>query len=148
MFLGRLRTNFNGHQSGKSCAKFAKRKKTGRVGFITHLQYRGRNPCGFAILDLRIDVDHDVRSLSAEIYKAPGGGHHRLAAMGIRALLEQVMVIKVCDHGYFGENLGAFCEKGFILRIQRDVLSTVLDLGHAVEMCIRCLYCWRTTVDA
>jgi hypothetical protein len=33
--------------------------------------------------------------LLSEIYEALDGGQHQLAAMGIRALLEQVMIVKV-----------------------------------------------------
>jgi Domain of unknown function (DUF4145) len=79
----------------------------------------------------RVDMDHDIRDLFAEVYEALAGGQHRLAAMGIRALLEQAMVLKVGDHGSFRENRDAFCERGFISPLQWDQLGPVLDLGHA-----------------
>jgi hypothetical protein len=79
----------------------------------------------------RVDMDHDSRDLFSEVYEALAGGQHRLAAMGVRALLEQVMVFEVGDHGSFRENLNAFCESGFISPLQREQLGPILDLGHA-----------------
>jgi hypothetical protein len=70
--------------------------------------------------------------LLQEIYEAVAGGQLRLAAMGVRSLLEQMMVAKVGDQGTFAKNLNAFQEKGFISLIQRDAMSAILDAGHAV----------------
>src|SRR5262249_58142817 len=47
------------------------------------------------------NVDAALASLLHEIYEAVHGGQYRLAAMGIRALLEQIMVSKVGDRGSF-----------------------------------------------
>jgi Domain of unknown function (DUF4145) len=66
-----------------------------------------------------------------EIYEAVGGGQHRLAVMGIRALLEQVMISEVSDHGTFEKNMNAFCEQGYISTRQRDAMNAILDAGHA-----------------
>src|SRR5687768_8893142 len=41
----------------------------------------------------------ELGSLLYEIYQAVHGGQYRLAAMGVRALLEQVMIAKVGDQG-------------------------------------------------
>src|SRR6266567_5932439 len=49
-----------------------------------------------------------------EIYQAIAGGQHRLAAMGIRALLEQVMIAKVGDLNTFDEKLDAFQAGGYV----------------------------------
>jgi hypothetical protein len=73
-----------------------------------------------------------LRDLFLEIYEAVAGGQLRLGAMGIRALLEQVMVEKVGDQGSFARNLDAFQAKGFISLVQRDAMSAILDAGHAV----------------
>jgi hypothetical protein len=43
-----------------------------------------------------------------EVYRAVDGGQHRLAAMGIRALLEQVMIMKVGDVPTFNAKLDEF----------------------------------------
>jgi len=71
-------------------------------------------------------------NLFEEIYATLAGGQLRLAAMGIRSLLEQTMVAKVGDQGSFTKNLDAFHEKGFISLVQRDAMSAILDAAHAV----------------
>jgi hypothetical protein len=70
-------------------------------------------------------------SLLSEIYEAVDGGQHRLAAMGIRALLEQVMIAKVGDLRSFEEKMDAFQKGGYISLIQRDAMKTTIDVGHA-----------------
>jgi hypothetical protein len=67
-----------------------------------------------------------------EIYKATHNNLPRLAIIGIRAVLEQVMITKVGDHNKFGVNLKAFADAGYISVIQHDSLATILDAGHAV----------------
>jgi len=66
-----------------------------------------------------------------EIYEAMRAGQYRLAVMGIRALLERVMISKVSDHESFEKNLNAFCEKGYVSKVQRDNMKNILDAGHA-----------------
>jgi Domain of unknown function (DUF4145) len=66
-----------------------------------------------------------------EIYQAVGAGQYRLAVMGIRALLEQVMISNVGDQGSFERNLNIFCERGYISIKQRDSMNDILDAGHA-----------------
>jgi len=66
-----------------------------------------------------------------EIYQAVHGGQYRLAAMGIRALLEQIMVSKVGDLGSFEKQLDAFEKAGYISFIQRDAMKATLEVGHA-----------------
>lgn len=78
-------------------------------------------------------VPFELRGLFNEIYEAVCGGQHRLAAMGVRALLERLLIDKVGDHGSFARNLDAICEKGFISPLQRDTLNAVLDAGHAAK---------------
>ena len=69
--------------------------------------------------------------LFEEIYEAVGGAQYRLALMGIRALLEQVMISNVGDHGTFERNLNTLCEQGYISIKQRDAMNDVLEAGHA-----------------
>jgi hypothetical protein len=76
-------------------------------------------------------MNSELRNLCAEIYEALDGGQRQLTAMGIRALLEQVMVTKVSDQGTFAKNLDAFCEQGFVSPVQRDAIKHVLEVGHA-----------------
>lgn len=71
-------------------------------------------------------------SLLTEIYQAVRGKQYRLAVMGIRAFLEQLMIIKTGDQGSFDKNLDAFTKEGYISKIQRSAMSDILDSGHAV----------------
>jgi hypothetical protein len=72
-----------------------------------------------------------VTRLMREVYTALHGECLSLAAMGVRALLETIMIERVGDRGSFGKNLGAFQADGHISPIQRTVLETTLELGHA-----------------
>jgi hypothetical protein len=73
----------------------------------------------------------DLAALLNEIYQAITGGQYRLAAMGIRALIEQVMIAKVGDVGSFPEKMDRFQRDGYISLIQRDALRETLEIGHA-----------------
>jgi hypothetical protein len=75
--------------------------------------------------------EQDIGALLGEVYAAVAGGQHRLAAIGIRALLEQVMILKVGDLRTFDLKLDAFQEQGYISLLQRDALRATLDLGDA-----------------
>ncbi|HXN88790.1 MAG TPA: DUF4145 domain-containing protein [Methylocella sp.] len=66
-----------------------------------------------------------------EIYEAMRGGQYRLAVMGIRALLERVMISKVDEHRTFEKNMNTLCEKGYISTVQRDAMNDILEAGHA-----------------
>jgi hypothetical protein len=76
-------------------------------------------------------VPNYVASLLKEIYAAVQNSLPCIAMMGIRALLEAIMIHKVRDQGTFGENLKAFEARGFISAAQRKVLDAALDAGHA-----------------
>lgn len=66
-----------------------------------------------------------------EIYIALRNHSLRLAVMGTRALLEQIMIDKVGDHKSFKGNLDAFEAEGFVSKSQRTILEPVLEAGHA-----------------
>ena len=70
-------------------------------------------------------------TLLNEIYTALHGECLSLAAMGVRALLERVMIDRVGDHDSFAENLKAFADKGYVAAHQSDILKATLDVGHA-----------------
>jgi hypothetical protein len=70
--------------------------------------------------------------LLQEIYEALHGGQVRLAAMGTRAFLEQLMISKIGDQGSFAKNLDAFEKGGYISLVQRDAMEEILNAGHAV----------------
>lgn len=77
------------------------------------------------------NFDDSIQILVEEIYIALQNGAPRLATMGIRALLEKIMIDKVGDKGNFRCNLDAFQRAGFISESQRKVIEPVLDAGHA-----------------
>lgn len=72
-----------------------------------------------------------VNSLLDEIYSALQNNQRRLAAMGIRALLEQIMIAKVGDHRSFAKNLKEFEAAGYVSSKQKERLDTILEAGHA-----------------
>ena len=69
--------------------------------------------------------------LLKEVNVAMQNAQPYLAAMGIRALLEQMMIQRVHDNGSFDKNLQKFQEAGFVSALQREQLETVLEVGHA-----------------
>ena len=73
-----------------------------------------------------------IGSLMHEVYQAVASGQNRLAAMGIRAALEQVMILKVGDLRSFDAKLDAFQQAGYISLLQRDAMRATLDVGDAV----------------
>ncbi|UWU86164.1 DUF4145 domain-containing protein [Bradyrhizobium yuanmingense] len=81
---------------------------------------------------MRLWPGHEaIGDLMHEVYQAVFGGQYRLAAMGIRAVLEQVMILKVGDREGFIKNLDAFQREGFISQRQRESILPTLEVGHA-----------------
>lgn len=78
-----------------------------------------------------LDNEWHITKLLNEVYVATQNGAKSLAAMGLRAVVEAVMLDKVGDHGSFARNLVEFEAQGFISRIQKASLLTALELGHA-----------------
>lgn len=74
---------------------------------------------------------HPVFALLDEIYTALDNDATRLVALGIRSLIEHVMVERSGDNGTFHENLTEFA-KGHASELQRKQLNHVIELGHAV----------------
>jgi len=72
-----------------------------------------------------------VEQLLEEIYEALHSNSRRLAAMGVRALIEHVMIDNVGDKGTFAGNLEAFTKAGHISVSQKNRLGTILEAGHA-----------------
>jgi hypothetical protein len=72
-----------------------------------------------------------IGGILAEVYQAVANGRRRLAAMGIRAALEQVMIATVGDLRTFDEKLDAFQNEGYISLVQRDAMRATLDVGDA-----------------
>jgi hypothetical protein len=91
-----------------------------------------RKPLWFNDLFLDLSTEDEfVETLLTEIYVALQHGLPSLAAMGIRSLLEKVMISKTGDRGSFFKNLAEFEKLGYVSQIQRKRLETVLDAGHA-----------------
>jgi len=72
-----------------------------------------------------------IWSLMREVYVAVQNGSRRLAAMGIRAALESVMIDKMGDKGTFSDNMDAFQAADYLNGRQRGHLDAVLEAGHA-----------------
>ena len=80
----------------------------------------------------REDADIDfVYDILCEIYRALHSGSPSLAAMGIRALLEFMMVKHVQDHRSFAKNLLESQRQGFISTNDAKHIEAVLEVGHA-----------------
>lgn len=77
------------------------------------------------------EKEEQIGKLLQEVYAAVRGGQYRLATMGIRSVLEQVIVAKVGDHQTFSKNLEEFYAAGYISLVQRDALNESLEAGHA-----------------
>jgi len=75
--------------------------------------------------------DHFVKTLTKEIYIALQNDLPNLAAMGVRSLIEKVMIDKVGDNGTFKQNIAKFEGLGYVSKFQREHLETILDAGHA-----------------
>jgi hypothetical protein len=72
-----------------------------------------------------------IGEILSEVYRAVANNQYRLAAMGIRAALEQVMIMMVGDLRTFDEKLDAFQDKGYISLLQRDAMRATLNVGDA-----------------
>jgi len=66
-----------------------------------------------------------------EIYSSLKSGNLRLAVLGIRALLEQIMLEHIDDQKTFKGNIEKFQAAGFISRLQREAILPVIEAGHA-----------------
>ena len=67
-----------------------------------------------------------------EIYTALQNNSLRLATMGIRSLIEHIMIDQVGDHGTFKANLKKFFDSKYISAEQHKIISDiVVEAGHA-----------------
>ncbi|MGQ0502618.1 MAG: DUF4145 domain-containing protein [Panacagrimonas sp.] len=89
-------------------------------------------PMWVADLVMQLPINNCFLSdLLKEIYVALRSKSLRLAVMGKRALLEQVMIDKIKDQGSFNRNLDEFQRAGHVSESQRSALEPVIDAGHA-----------------
>lgn len=75
--------------------------------------------------------DEFVEALLKEIYVALQNNLPSLATMGVRALLEKIMISQAGDHGTFAKNIAEFEKLGHVSKRQRERLEAILDAGHA-----------------
>jgi hypothetical protein len=67
-----------------------------------------------------------------EIYSALHNGTRRIAAMGIRSLLEYIMIDRIGgDQGTFAANTREFVKAGYIAKQTEQLFERVLESGHA-----------------
>lgn len=79
-----------------------------------------------------LDWDNPIPRLLREIYSAVQNNMPALATMGIRALMERVMVEKVGDTGTIGGNITKFISEGFIAQKSVPLFREFLiESGHA-----------------
>jgi hypothetical protein len=71
-------------------------------------------------------VPRPICKLMAEVYTALQNNSCRLAAMGIRSALENVMVDRVGDKGTFTTNMDAFQKAGYLSVRQQGTLDSIL----------------------
>lgn len=91
-----------------------------------------KEPAWLSNLFLMEDLTNPVKQdFIREIYIALRNGNVRLAVIGIRALLEHIMIDKIGDKLSFDKNLRAFQEEGFISKPQKNAIEPVLEAGHA-----------------
>lgn len=91
-----------------------------------------RCPEWFNELWLELSSDDEfVEQLLKEIYVALQHNLPSLAAMGVRSLLEKIMISKTGDLGSFVQNIIEFERLGYVSRIQRERLEAILEAGHA-----------------
>ncbi|MBB1425431.1 DUF4145 domain-containing protein [Shewanella sp. SG44-2] len=101
------------------------------VHYFPPLVFR-RRPEWFEDLYFEVSSEEEfVESLLNEIYVAVQNNLLNLALMGVRSLIEKVMIAKVGDNRSFAKNLNAFASKGFVSIKQKENLSTILEAGHA-----------------
>ena len=74
-----------------------------------------------------------IAALMDEVYRAANDGQHRLLSMGVRAVLDLVMLQVVGDIGSFEQKLGAMVQSGHLSPRQKDMLETVIDAGSAAS---------------
>lgn len=70
-------------------------------------------------------------SLFEEVYTALRSRSYRLVAMGLRALMDELMNNTIGDVGGFEAKVKRMVADGYLSRFQKEVLDPTLELGHA-----------------
>ena len=77
------------------------------------------------------DIPEETAKLMREIYGALQGDQRRLALMGARTVIDGLLLRQVDGSGTFKQRLDALEKKGFLSKINREVLDSALNAGHA-----------------
>lgn len=72
-----------------------------------------------------------MESLCEEIYTALQSKSFRLVAMGLRALMDELLNHTIGDIGGFEKKVDKMVADGFLSKLQKEVLDPTLELGHA-----------------
>lgn len=123
----------------RGCDSVSMRRTSGPPERLTTIAYyppaiARRAPFWVAeIFELLSDVvvPAPICALMREVYAAVQNDSRRLAAMGIRAALESVMIDKVGDHRSFKANVDALLQAGYLSVRQAHILDSILEAGHA-----------------
>jgi len=78
-----------------------------------------------------LDPEWEITKLVIEVYSALQNDSPSLALMGIRAIIEQLMIEKTGDNNSFKKNMMEFEKQGYISSKQRKFLESALEAGHA-----------------
>ena len=77
------------------------------------------------------EAPRQVANLLREIYVALHDESYRLCAIGLRALIEDIMIDQVGDQGAIGKNIDAFMAKGYVApAAEGDFKTRIIEAGH------------------
>lgn len=77
-------------------------------------------------------LEENILSLLDEVNAAYTYGGYRIAAMGLRTLVERIMTDQVGQHDNFATAIDSFFKQGFVAQRQQDQFKSVLvEAGHA-----------------
>lgn len=96
----------------------------GNNGFFTDDEY-AEYPTWFS------ELDDSKKAFIGEIDIAIRNALLALPTIGLRTLLERVMVEHIGEEGGFSEKLKRFEDNGYVTALHADILKKVLDVGHA-----------------
>jgi len=95
----------------------------------TRLRGYGRVPDWLATVT---ETDPDLKGLLDEVYSAANDEQSRLLSMGVRTVLDHVMIRMLGgDFGSFADKLEMMAEQGHVTETQRQDLMIVIDVGSA-----------------
>ena len=76
-------------------------------------------------------LDDTKKALISEIETALQGNLSALPTMGLRTLLESIILDHIDDKGNFKKNIDEFVKQGYMTNKQADLVSSVVDAGNA-----------------